>query len=208
MRLQDYKLDDKPLKLLQDTTLYSNERCIVNASKDTLALPITIDKEILGYVFHGKGKLLIDAIIETSKGAVGKSRERDLEGPFLMLGGTEEISNSLSPANASDLSSLGYENAQMFVKRMDEVCERFFGKNCGRSYLDFDVKDARLFAFKHEKGGYDTLISKRDKLVFTSDEEAYIFKGDKGVLTRPGEVVVSRKGKTVCVIDNDVFVER
>ena len=207
MRLQDYKLGDKPLKLLQDTTLLKNERCIVNAFKDTLALPIEFDEETLGYVFHGKGKLLIDSIIETRRGAVGKSTERDLKEPFLMLGGTKEISNSMNPADTSDLSKLGYESAQAFVKSADEACERFFKRKIRHDHLDFDAKDARLFAFMREEDGYDTLISKRDKLLYTSDEEVYVFKGDKGILKRPGEVVVSKRGKTVCVSDNDVFVE-
>ncbi len=76
------------------------------------------------------------------------------------------------------------------------------------AHMDFDGKDARLFAFQREEDGYDTLISKRDKLVYTSDEEVYVFKGDKGILTRHGEVVVSKKEKTVCVCDGNVFVER
>lgn len=208
MRLMDYKLGDEPVKLREDVTLFKNERCIVNASKGTLATTIKFDEETLGYIFHGEGKLLIDSIIETSRGAVGKPTERDLKEPFLMLGGTREISNSISPVNASDLSNLGYESAQEFVKSADEACQRFFRRKIRHSHLDFDVKDARLFAFMHEKESYDTLISKRDKLVYTSDEEVYVFKGDKGILTRPGEVVVSRRGKTVCVCGKDVFVER
>lgn len=208
MKLLDYKIGDKPLKLLQDATLFKNERCIVNAFKDTLALPIEFDEETLGYVFHGKGKLLIDSIIETRRGAIGKSTERDLKEPFLMLGGTKEISDSMHPANASDLSNLGYESAQAFVRSADEACGRFFKRKIRQGHLDFDTEDGLLFAFMREDDGYDTLISKRDKLLYTSDEEVYVFKGDKGILKRPGEIIVSKRGKTVCVIDNDVFVER
>lgn len=208
MRLQDYNLGDKPQKLLEDTLLFKNERSIVNASKDTLALPIEFDGETLGYVFHGEGKLLLDAIIETRRGAIGKSTERDLKAPFLMLGGAKEISSNIIPTNASDLSNMGYEDAQAFVKRADEACEHLFRRTMRHAHMDFDGKDARLFAFQREEDGYDTLISKRDKLVYTSDEEVYVFKGDKGILTRHGEVVVSKKEKTVCVCDGNVLVER
>jgi hypothetical protein len=125
-----------------------------------------------------------------------------------MLGGAKEISDGMGPVDASGLSDLGYENAQAFVKRADEACEHFFRRKMRHTHLDLDVEDARLFAFMHEKNDYDTLILKRDKLVYTSHGEAYIFKGDKSVLKRSGEVVVSKKGKTVCVTDNDIFVER
>ncbi len=208
MRLLNYRLGDKPLKLLRDTTLFKNERCIVKAFQGALALPIEFDEETLGFVFHGEGKLLIDAIVETGRGAVGESVERDLEEPFLMLGGAKEISDGMGPVDASGLSDLGYEDAQAFVKRADEAYEHFFRRKMRLTHLDLDVEDVCLFVFMHEKKGYDTLISKRDKLVYASDGEAYVFEGDKSVLKRSGEVVVSKKGKTVCVIDNNVFVER
>ena len=208
MRLQDYKLGDKPLRILEDTTLFKNERCIVNATKDTLALPIEVNRETLGYVFHGKGKLLIDSIIETGRGAVGKSTERDFNEPFLMLGGAKELSDSMSPVDSSDLSKLGYESAQACVERADVVCARFFRKQSRHSRWNWNTEDARLFAFMHDEDRLDLLISKKEKLLYVSDGETYVFKGDKGVLTRHGEVVVSKKGKTVHIMNSNVFVER
>jgi hypothetical protein len=164
--------------------------------------------ETSGYVFHGKGKLLIDSIIETCRGAVGKSTERDLNEPFLMLGGAKELSDSMSPANASDISRLGYESEQAFVERGDVVCKRFFRKQSRHSRWNLNTEDSRLFAFMHDENRHDLLISKKEKLLYVADGETYVFKGDKGVLTRHGEVVVSKKGQTVHIMNNNVLVER
>ncbi len=205
MRLRDYRLDDKPLKLLEDLTLFKNERCIVNAFKGTLALPMKFNEETLGYIFHGKGKLLIDSIIETSRGAVGKPTERDLKEPFLMLGDAKEISNNIDFADASDLAKLGYESTQCFIERVDEASQRFLGRKFRNRCWNLNIKNSCLFAFMDEKNGYDTLISKRDKLFYSSDEGMYVFKGNKGILKRHGEVIVSKMGKTVCIIDNDAL---
>ena len=205
MRLTDYKLGDKPLKLLQDTTLFKNERCIVNAFKDTLALPIIIDDETEGYVFHGAGKLLLDAVIETSRGAIGKPIDRNLKELFLMIGGAEEIKESLDHADSPGLSKLGYESPEAFSMRAKELCGSLFERKSMR--LDLDEKEAHIFAFQNIDAKPDILVSKGDKLVYTSRRGVYVFKGDKGILTHPGEVVVSKKGRTIVINDRNVIME-
>ncbi|MFQ5759165.1 MAG: hypothetical protein ACE5IF_05765 [Candidatus Bathyarchaeia archaeon] len=202
----NYRLGDKPLKTVEDATLFQNDRCIVSALKGTLTLPIIIDEETEGYVFHGAGKLLLDAVIETSRGAVGKPINRDLKDPFLMIGGAKETRESLDPADSSDLSKLGYENLEAFSKRANELCRSLFKRKFRR--IDLDEKEARVFAFQNVDAKPDVLVSKKDKLVYTSRRNVYVFKGDKDILKRPGEVVVSKKGRTIVVNDRNVVVER
>ena len=201
-----YRLGDKPLKTVKDVTLFKNDRCIVTALRGTLALPILINGKTKGYAFHGAGKLLLDAIIKTPRGAIGKPIDRDLTKIFLMVGGAEEIEESLAPAEASDLSRLGYENREAFSERVDEFCGSLF--KIGIKHINFDKKEARIFAFQNVHAKPDILLSKRDKLVYTSKKEVYVFKGDKGVIKRPGEVMVSKEGKIVIVKDNSVVMDR
>lgn len=89
MKYLNYKISNEPSKIVEDATLLKNERCIVDALEGTLALPILIDEKVRGYVFHGTGKLVVDSIIETRKGAVGKPTVKNLKRPFMMLGGAE-----------------------------------------------------------------------------------------------------------------------
>ena len=205
MKILNYRLGDKPLKTVEDATLLKNDRCIVSAQKGTLALPVIIDEETEGYVFHGAGKLLLDSVIETSRGAIGKPIDRDLKKPFLMIGGPEEIKESLDYADNSDLSKLGYESLEAFSKRAEEFCRSLFKRTFRR--MDIDEKEARVFAFQNIHAKPDILISKRDKLVYNSRRNVYVFEGDKGILKRPGEVVVSKEGRTIVIKDHNVVVE-
>jgi hypothetical protein len=60
-------------------------------------------------IFHGEGRLILDAIIETKEGVIGKAIEKELKDPFLMLGNTEKINSFLETANDEDLVKTGYE---------------------------------------------------------------------------------------------------
>ncbi len=206
MKYLNYKLSNEPLKIIEDATLLKNERCIVDALEGSLALPILIDEKVQGYVFHGTGKLVVDSIIETTKGAVGKPTIKDLKHPFMMLGGAEEIKDNLGNADTSDLQNVGYERADAFIEHAEELCGRLLKeKHC---HVDFNGKDSRLFAFLNEEDKLDILISKNDKLVYKSEKKVYISKGNKSVLQRPGEIIVSRKGKTVIIANNGILIEK
>ena len=157
MKYLNYKISNEPSKIVEDATLLKNERCIVDALEGTLALPVLIDEKVQGYVFHGTGKLVVDSIIETTKGAVGKPTVKDLKHPFMMLGGAEEIKDNLGNADTSDLQNAGYERIDAFIKHAEELCGRLLkGKHC---HVDFG-KDSRLFAFLNEEGRLDILVSK------------------------------------------------
>jgi hypothetical protein len=206
MKYLNYKLSNESLKIVEDATLLKNERCVVDALEGSLALPILIDEKVQGYVFHGTGKLVVDSIIETTKGAVGKPTVKDLKHPFMMLGGAEEIKDNLGNADAPDLQNAGYESVDAFIEQAEELCGRLLkGKNC---HVDFNGKDSRLFAFLNEEDKLDILVSKNDKLVYKSENKVYLSKGSKSVLKRPKEIIVSKKGKTVVIANNGILIEK
>ena len=206
MKYANYELGNESLKIVKDATLLKNERCVVNALEGSLALPILIDEEVQGYVFHGTGKLIVDSIIETTKGAVGKPTVKNLRRPFIMLGGTEEIKDNLANTDTSDLQNIGYERADVFIEHAEELCGRLLnGKHC---HVDFNGKNSRLFAFLNEEDKLDILVSKDDKLVYKSEKKVYLSKGSKSVLKRPKEMIVSKKGKTVVISSNDILIQK
>ncbi|MDH7564329.1 MAG: hypothetical protein QHH24_05565 [Candidatus Bathyarchaeota archaeon] len=95
-------LDKTVLKTKDAVFLWRTERGIVEVAKDTLAISVNSGDKRRGYVFHGQGKFLLDAIVETEEGAVGKSVEKTLKEPFLMLGNTEEIAQHFVNADEKD----------------------------------------------------------------------------------------------------------
>jgi len=111
MTWEDYELGSTISRTNEDITLWQTEKGIIEISKSTLAVPIKLDDQRKGYVFHGQGKLLLDAIVETEEGAVGKSVEKELNEPFLMLGDTEEIGQHLITASEEDLTKMSFVRA-------------------------------------------------------------------------------------------------
>lgn len=201
-----YEIGENPLKTVENVNLLKTDRCVINVSKDSLAVPIIVDGKTRGYFFHGAGELLIDTIIETSRGAVGEPTEKSLTEPFIMVGGTKEVESMMEPADASDLSKQGYENREGFLEEAEEICRHVFGRrfHCG----NFDDAHASLFLFKTKQGGEDVLVSKGDKLVYKSEDGVCVFKGEKGVLKRPGEIVVAKKGKTVIKLNDEILIDK
>ena len=125
---QNYQLGNIISKASEAMTLWQTEKGIIEIGKNTLAIPIKLRDKERGYVFHGNGKLLLDTIVETEEGAIGKPVEKELNDPFLMLGNVEEIQKHFTKADEEDFAKMGYENQQGFVDSAEELFNQFFKK--------------------------------------------------------------------------------
>jgi hypothetical protein len=193
---QDHQLDNVVSKATEALTLWRTEKGLVEISKDTLATAIKANGKQKGYVFHGLGRLLLDTIVETEDGAIGKSVEREIKEPFLMLGNTEEIQQRLSAANAEDLTRVNYENQNRFISNAEDLLNQFFRREkmncCGRS-SEFA---GSLFAFRNEAKKLDVLVPKDDGFVYTARDMVFVSNKDKAVLKSPLQIVLSRHGRS------------
>ncbi|NIO37523.1 hypothetical protein GTO27_07440 [Candidatus Bathyarchaeota archaeon] len=203
MKWKYYQLDTEVSKTTQDITLWKNEKGIVEIAKGTLAVRVLLDNQSCGYIFHGKGNLILDTIVETDKGAIGKSVERVVNEPFLMLGKLDEGLQSLDKSNHEDFTRCGHESKQQFMPKAEGLLEKFFeGSTCDhRNSKAFD-EGASAFAFPNKKGKLDILVAKDTKLVYTSTDEVFVSKGEKTVLTTPRRVVVSKPTQSISVEKN------
>jgi hypothetical protein len=195
---QNYKLGNAVSKTPEDITLWKTERGIIEISNDTLVIPIKLDDEERGCVFHGHGKLLLDAIVETEEGAIGKPVEKELNEPFLMLAGTEEIRKHIVEASEEDLAKIGYKNKQGFVDRAEDLCDQFF-KNRVHSHRRFNGDHGLIFAFPNEDSKFDILLAKGSKLVYKATDIVFVSNKNKVVLKNPDEVVCTGNGKSIVI---------
>ncbi len=205
---QKYELDKEVLKATEDMKLWQTEKGIIEISSSTLGTAIKLDNRRKGYVFHGHGKLLLDAIVETEEGAIGKSIEKELNESFLMLGDIEEIQQHLTKASKEDLSKMGYENQQGFIARAEDLCNQFFKK---RVHYDkhFNGGYGLIFAFPNEAGKLDILVAKGSKLVYKAMDMLFVSKEGKVVLKSQGEVVCKKNGKSVIINqDESVIIKK
>jgi hypothetical protein len=200
MKWEDYQLDSEVSKVSEDMVLWKNDKGIIEISGGSLAIRVIVDSHPCGYVFHGKGKLLIDTIVETNKGAVGKSVERVLDEPFLMLGSLDD--QKLEDVKSEDFSLLGYENKEQVSSKAEQLLAKFFEKSNHKHSRFLEGDRGFIFAFLNDKGKLDILVSKDDKIVYTSTDKVFVSKGEKIVLTSRGKVIALKSGKSIIVEEN------
>ena len=209
MKWKYYQLDTEVLKTTQDITLWKNEKGIVEIAKGTLAVRVLLDDQSCGYIFHGKGNLILDTIVETEKGAIGKSVERVVNEPFLMLGKLDEGLQRLNESDHEDFTRCGHESKQQFMSKAEGLLEEFFeGSTCDHRDSKASDEGASAFAFPNKRGKLDILVAKGTKLVYTSTDEVFVSKGEKTVLTTPRRVVVSKPTQSIFIEKNCGPTER
>jgi hypothetical protein len=201
MRWQDYQLENIILKAKEALTLWQTEKGIIEISKNTLAIPIRIGEKRKGYVFHGHGRLVLDAIVETREGAIGKPIEKEIKEPFLMIGNIEEILYHFTAANKEDLTTIGFESEKEFMNEAEDLCFNFFGKRLG-VYHYYEQDNGFIFAFKNEIDSLDMLIAKGSQLVYKATDKMFVYSKNKVVLKTPKEVILSSDQRSF-VIKND-----
>ncbi|NWF86276.1 hypothetical protein HXY32_00435 [Candidatus Bathyarchaeota archaeon] len=190
-----YELESTVMKASEALTLWKTENGIVKIDKNTIAIPIKSGDERKGYVFHGNGKLLLDTIVETEKGAIGEPVEKELEEPFLVLGNAEEIQQRFITASEEDLKIMGYESEQKFFAKTEELFDRFLGRGLIHEYGCCGKTGGFIFAFPNSGGKLDILITKGSKLVYKAADKVFVSNKRKVVLKTPKEVIVSSDQK-------------
>jgi hypothetical protein len=205
MMRHGYELGTAVSKVSESVKLWQTEKGLVEVGLGTLAVPIMLDGEQRGYVFHGGGKLVLDTIVETKEGAVGKPVEKELSEPFLMLSDTEGIEQKLSPTAKEDMEKMGFENEEVYLDRAEDLLDRFCGdvSSCRQR---FSKDHGFVFAFDNQTGRFDILVADGSKLVYTAKDVVYVSERGNEVLKVPGVVLCSKNGKSVIVKRGKSFI--
>jgi len=195
-----YQLGKTVLKTKTPITLLNSEKAQVEVDSNALAVPIEFGGQKKGYVFHGRGKLLLDAIIETDEGAIGKPIGREINEPFLMLSENKDVGQHISVADRENLESVGYQSDQEFLVKAEELLHKFAGKRLLGHNCDYCCDNGGfIFAFPNKTGKLDVLIVNGPRLVFKSTDKVFIANNDNVVLKTPHETVVSNNRKSVVI---------
>lgn len=199
------KLGKQPCKLNRDLTLLQSEKCLITAQEGTLTLPILIEGNTQGHLLTGRGQLTLDAIIDTPKGAIGKSLITDLNQPFLMFSTDNTISENLTPANDQDITNMGYENLEDLLVKANDAFSQFTINSHKRPKLE---EDTQMFALFTPDRTWDILIAKEDKLIFTSKNRVYIFKdASEDTEFHTQRLMLAEDRKTVIIGKNNILID-
>lgn len=200
MRWRSYRLDDTILRTIETTVLWQTEKGLVEIGKDSLAVAVKLDDETEGYIFKGDGKFLLDAIIETREGAIGKSVEKQLTEPFIMLGPKEA---KLSAVSQENLEKMGYANEHEFLAEAGELLSKFEGRREVYRNHGFEIHRGLVFAFPNEDAALDILVVHDSHLIYRASEITFVSNGGKSVLKSPKETVCVDNGRLVVVKGKD-----
>jgi hypothetical protein len=187
-----YQFDGKILRANDPLTLWKSDRGSVSVNKDTLAVAITLNGEPQGYIFGGNGKMILDTIVETEQGAVGKPIEKELAEPFLVLGNLQNMESRVTPATSGEQKD--------FLRKAEEVYLKFFAE--GQAF-NFGCRDHRqeglIFAFADDSGKFDLLILHGSRIVYKAHHIVFVSDEKRVVMRSPESTVVSHKGKCIIV---------
>jgi hypothetical protein len=186
-------------KTKESVTLCKTDQGFVEVDKDTLAVLITRDEKREGYVFHGHGKLVLDAIVETESGAVGEPIEKELISPFLMLGDIEQIQQRMDEASGDDLMKKGYQNESEFVDKAKSYLEKSLTRGRIHRGMCCGHFEGPMFMFPNEAGRSDVLILTGSNLIYKSRGMIFISRKGKSILKSPEHVVMSHNGKCIVI---------
>jgi hypothetical protein len=190
MICQQYQLDDKIMKTTDPLKLWQSEKGLVEVDKGALATGIRLDQELKGYVFHGRGRLVLDTIVETKDGAIGKPVEKEITEPLLMLGATEETQRHLTTATDEDLTERGYGNQKEFAANTERLFDRFLGR--GRMHTGGCCGESRgtVFAFADKTHESEILVADDAKIVYKASNMVFVSDGNKVLMKRPDHTIL------------------
>jgi len=199
MTWQEYQLDNTISKTSEVLTLCRTERGVIEINTNSLAIPIKLDNQTKGYVFHGHGKLLLDTIVETEEGAVGKPVDREINEPFIMLGNTEEIQRQLNAASTEDMAKMGYENRQEFMTKAEDLFDQFLGQGRTHRHQCCGNNHSFIFAFSNKTDELDLLIVNGSNLVYKADDTVFVSNKNKVVMKTLDKMILSHNGRSFSI---------
>jgi len=122
-----------------------------------------------------------------------------------MFGQITNITESVAAVSGQEVSSMGYGGLEELLAKAGDVLDRFFkGRHNGLCFEEGSC----LFAFVSDYDEWDILISKKDKLVYTSKDKIYVSKDRAdSVAVSPAHVLVLEKGKTVVIGKDNILVD-
>jgi hypothetical protein len=198
MMWNNYKLEDRLFELNEDLTLCRSDRVSVSSNRGTLAVAVNCEDRRKGLVFLGHGRLIVDAIVETEEGALGKPIDRELSRPFLMLGNVSETMQHLEEACNEDLARNGVKTEEIF-REAQNLIDRFKGGRTIHGCHHHDTGKGLVFVFGTDEGKLDLLVVNESRLVFRSKDMSFVSGGNHCVLTCGGQVILANDARSVII---------
>lgn len=203
--MNDFKIDATVNVTTTNLDIISMENVLVTLDPGCLWSYLLKDGVRVGIVFEGPARFAVDAITETSAGAIGKSYTGNLEGIQFYIGDATKMEPSSMSATQDHLASLNYSDPSAFVAAVETVQEEHFG---GSTRMEIsDESDGHVLFGRDENNEKIILVVKDDSLVFTYGERVFVLGEDGFVSIGEDGIAVSRQDGEEVLIGRDGLVD-
>ncbi len=159
------------------------EKALIQVDSGSLYFPIIRASVEVGGVFIGSGKVIVDAIVETKRGAIGKSQELIWSGSLILFSmSVEWVPPSILPVSNKDLELHQLKSKDEATEQAQQIFERNLTEASSR-FDDFFVLKRHgwcVIILDREMGKIHILASK-DRIVMKHPNSSLIIKGNRMV---------------------------
>ncbi len=198
-RMKNLRPDTNVMVVTQEYDIVSHEKAYVNMEAGCVWVYLLDEDQRVGVAYAGPSKFAVDAIAETSRGAIGESFVDSLDGITLFIGSTS-LENISKKAESSDLHAVEFNDATVFVNEVENAINDHIHSDTKETKID-NKSDAKiLFGTDPTKTKVLLVLSENEGLVFTHGKHVYVLGDDNMVsVGKSGVVITNRDGKQLIV---------
>jgi len=197
--MKNLRPDTDVMVVTQEYEIISHEKAYVKMEAGCVWVYLLDDDQRVGIAYTGPSKFAVDAIAETSRGAIGESVVDSLDGITLFIGSTS-LENISRKAENSDLREVEFTDVTTFVNEIENAINEHIHSDTKETKID-NKRDAKiLFGTDPTKTKVLLVLSENDGLVFTHGKHVYVLGHDNLVsVGKSGVVITNRDGKQLIV---------
>ncbi|MEM2142105.1 MAG: hypothetical protein QXS20_05095 [Candidatus Thorarchaeota archaeon] len=180
----------RPFTVTSSIRIISTDHALVELLPGCTWLPLKKDNQNVGIAFKGPFRLMVDTIVDTARGAIGRSLSYNLDQTSVYLGRADPSAVS-RPSTDDETESAGEGNSETFHERMRNSVEEILS----RSVKELKVLEGRDILLGEGKGRKQiVLICRGSDMLFSYEGTAYIHAGGTSALVDGSVVTLNRHG--------------
>lgn len=197
--MKNLRPDTNVMVVTQEYDIISHEKAYVRMEVGCVWVYLLDEDQRVGIAYTGPSKFAVDAIAETSRGAIGESVVDSLDGITLFIGSTS-LENISRKAENSDLREVEINDATVFVTEIENAINEHIHSDSKETKID-NKRDAKiLFGTDPAKIKVLLVLSDSEGLVFTHGKHVYVLGDDNMVsVGKSGVVITNRDGRQLIV---------
>ena len=156
-------------------------------------------------MIHGPAEYIIDAIVDTSEGAIGQSFKGETKGFKLYLGGTN-LEEASTIATQQDLQRLGFDSREAFTTAANTALDRLLD-SCSSNIEYTQDPQQGILMWREEDRKRNIIFANRDKTGFIQEGKVFLASGKGNVYVSDGTVILGSKHGRELFIDKGRIVK-